>query len=119
MEDLVAARVHDHAGEWYGFMTWGRIVDCVDDSWLKEIVRVDASLCGIEGITEIRVCDSLSEVASCRYFYEGLFHFANAGIPFGASYDAWKQHRLDEITHGTPHVYFLGQEREAESEPKP
>ena len=111
----MAARVRDRAGEWYGFMTRGRIVDHIDDAWVKEIVRADASRLGIEDIAEIRICDSLSEAASCQYFYEGPFHFANAGIPYGAFHGAWKQHRWNEIAEGAPQVYFLGQERGAKT----
>jgi hypothetical protein len=88
MEDIVAARVRDNSGKWYGFMTWGRIVDRIDDAWVEEIVLANARQCAIPEVVEVRVCDSLSEVATCRYFYEGLFHFANAGIPLGTSYEA-------------------------------
>jgi hypothetical protein len=110
MEDIVAARVRDSSGKWYGFMTWGRIVDRIDDAWVEEIVLANARQCAIPEAVEVRVCDSLSEVATCRYFYEGLFHFANAGIPLGTSYEAWRQDRLAEFEQGTARVHFLGAE---------
>ncbi len=113
MEDIVAARARDNSGKWYGFMTWGRIVDRIDDAWVEEIVLANARQCTIPPIVEVHVCDSLSEVATCEYFYEGLFHFANSGIPFGASYEPWRQDRLAEFKQGTSRVYFLGAEREA------
>jgi hypothetical protein len=113
MEDIVAARVRDSSGKWYGFMTWGRIVDRIDDSWIQQLAHAHASKCGIKEVVDVRICDSLSDVAACQYFYEGLFHFANAGIPFGSSYEIWRQDRLSEFKQGTIDVYFLGQERES------
>jgi hypothetical protein len=115
MEDIVAARVRDHSGKWYGFMTWGRIVDRINGSWVEEVVLANARKCAIPEVAEVRICESLSEVAGCQYFYEGLFHFANAGIPFGPSYESWRQDRQDEFEQGTFPVYFLGPERGAES----
>jgi hypothetical protein len=109
MEDVVAAKVRDESGKWYGFMTWGRIEDRTDDAWIRDLVRAQAASCGIKSVAEIRICESLGEAAMCQYFYEGLFHFANAGIPFGPSYEAWRQDRLKDLARG---VYFLGQERE-------
>jgi hypothetical protein len=117
MEDIVAARVRDNSGKWYGFMTWGRIMDAVNESWVEEAVRHDADKCAIDGIAEVRVCPSLLEVMHCEYFHEALFHFANAGIPFGPSYEAWKRERLNEIQQGSPKVYFLGRELGAERNP--
>jgi hypothetical protein len=111
VEDVIAARVRDDSGKWYGFMTWGRIVDRIDSSWVEQVVRADANKCAIAEVAEVRVCDSLTEVSTCRYFYEGLFHFANAGIPFGPSYETWRKARLDELMKGTADVYFLGPER--------
>ena len=93
-------------------MTWGRIVDRIDDSWVKEVVLADAKKCAIPEVAEVRVCDSLSEVATCQYFYEALFSFANAGIPFGPSYKSWRQDRLTDFKEGTFRVYFLGPERD-------
>jgi hypothetical protein len=113
MEDIVAARVRDNSGKWYGFMTWGRIVDHSNDSWVEEVVRASARECAIPDVDEVHVCGSLSEAATCQYFYEGLFHFTNLGIPFGTSYEAWRQDRLAEFEQGTLSVYFLGPEREA------
>lgn len=115
MEDIVAAKVRDRAGKWYGFMTWGRIVDRIDDSWIVDVIRADAGRCGIGDIAEILVCDSLIEAAACQYFYEGLFHFANCGVPFGPYHETWRLARLDEITQGSPDIYFLGEEREVPS----
>jgi hypothetical protein len=110
VEDIVAARVRDTSGKWYGFMTWGRIVDPVDESWVEETVRKVAKTCAIDGVEEVLVCTSLHQAMNCRYLCEALFHFANAGIPFSGSYKAWKQKRLDELMEGTPDVYFLGEE---------
>ena len=108
MDDIVAARVKDCSGKWYSFMTWGRIVDRIDESWVVEAVRSFARTCAIDGIAELQVCESLYEVMNCQYFHEGLFHFANAGIPFGRSYDAWREARLEEFKRGHPEVFFLG-----------
>lgn len=88
-------------------------MDRIDDSWVEEVVRANAKKCAIPEVAEIRICDSLRDVATCQYFYEGLFHFASAGIPFGASYEAWRQDRLAEFGQGTLSVHFLGPEREA------
>lgn len=43
MEDIVAARVRDDSGKWYGFMTFDRIVNRVDNSWL---LRSPSRRCG-------------------------------------------------------------------------
>jgi hypothetical protein len=100
MEDIVAAKVRDESGRWYGFMTWGRIADRIDDAWIRDLMRAQAASRGIRSIAEIRIC---------QYFYEGLFHFANAGIPLGPTYETWRQDRLNDLACG---VYFLGEERE-------
>lgn len=65
MEDIVAARVRDHSGKWYGFMTWGRVVDRIDCSWLEEVVLANARKRAIPEVAEVRICESLSEVAGC------------------------------------------------------
>ena len=91
-------------------MTWGRIVDRIDESWVVEAIRKFAARCAVDGIADVYVCRSLREVRDCEYFYEALFYFANAGIPFGDSYEAWRKERLNEVEGGTPEVYFLGQD---------
>ena len=88
-------------------------MDRINDSWVQQVIRAQATRCGINEVVEVRVCESLSEVAACQYFYEGFFHFANAGIPFGSSYEAWRRERLGEFKEGTLDVYFLGKDREA------
>lgn len=90
MEDIVAARVRDHSSQWYGFMTWARIVDRIDGSWVKEVVLANARKRAIPEVAE----------------REGLFHFANAGIPFGPSYEWWRQDRQNEFEQGTFPVIF-------------
>ena len=83
MEDIVAARVRDNSGNWYGFMTWGRIVDRIDESWVEQIVS------------------TLMRPSSILRMPE--YHSANhtrLGDKNGSN----------EVEGGNPEVYFLGQD---------
>ena len=53
-------------------MTWGRIVDRIDDCWVEEADRAEARKCAIPEVAEIRICDSLGEVVVQKHF-ESLF----------------------------------------------
>lgn len=74
------------------------------------MVALKAPSCaGIDEIKEIRVCESLQEVSSGKYFYEALFELSNEGIPFGKGAHArWLKERRKELAKGTLDPYFLG-----------
>jgi hypothetical protein len=108
MEDVVAVRVQDNTGKWFGFMTWGRLRDRLDETWVIEAVANVAKTCAMNGVGEARVCSSMHEVANCQYFYEALFQFSNAWVLPGKSYKGWHRKRLKELDKGFPTVYFLG-----------
>lgn len=106
MEDIVAIRVLDRSGRWRGYITWGRILDPVDTTWVEEIIRRQC----VSDPQEIRVCESLSEVSKFKYFFEAIFSFANRGRPFGPEYKKWRSQREAEIEQGTAALYNLGEE---------
>lgn len=108
VEDLVAVAVELDSGDTRFFMTWGRIQDEVDPGPLQALVLHHAASFDLGGIaTAARVCDSLQEAKDARYFFEGIFDFAQRPIPFGAGYPAWRAEMAEALEQGE-HLYYLG-----------
>jgi hypothetical protein len=89
MEDLIALEVVDKKRGRAAFLTWGRLFDRVDTSQIEAVVTAAIKKFGFSEILSIRVCDSLQEVASYRYFFEKFFLFSREPIPFGPKYKIW------------------------------
>jgi hypothetical protein len=108
MEDVVGIRVRDAKNGWFGFVTWGRLWDPVDET---ELIRaVKPHLTGFHGITdpqEVHVCNSLRDLRSAEYFYEALISFSWDCPPFGDSYDAWRKQKQRDVQDGRD-IYFVG-----------
>jgi len=100
MEDVVALVATDTAKGKYGFMTWGRVFDAVDDTELMNAIRSHLHTFGLTNVEEVKLCESLIESSHCKYFYEGLFAFANRSIPFGDEYANWACDKRDAILSG-------------------
>lgn len=110
MEDIVGIIVVTAKGNRYGFVTWGRIIDTINDQWLVEMVaRKAPTYAGIGHVEAVHVCESLKEVSSGKYFFEALFAFCNARIPFGEGYAQWLKERRKEHAEGTDRLYYLGE----------
>jgi hypothetical protein len=107
MEDLVGIKVQDKILGTVGFITWGRVFDRVDSTEMLEALKLNLSKFGIHHLESITLCDTLQEVATFPYFYEGLFAFAQEKISYGKSYDTWCAKKKNAIIYGED-VYFLG-----------
>ena len=107
MEDVVALVATDHVKGNMGFITWGRTFDPVDESPLLAAVRPNLTTFGLNVIEELRVCESLIELAACKFFYEGLLSFARERIPFGSDYATWATSKCEAITSGRE-LYCVG-----------
>jgi len=107
MEDIVAIRVVDSEGEEHYFLTWGRIFDAVDPAPLLEAVTPHLSNFGIKNFSEIKLCRSLREASTQKYFYECFFSRCQQKIPFGDGYEEWRQERKAKI-EGGKEICYLG-----------
>ena len=108
MENVVGLKARRDDRRWVGFMTWGRVVDRVDDTWLIDALRSDLQAFGIPQDAEIVVCDTLQDVSECPYFYEALLDFAHRGIPRGKKYEKWRARRAKDVESGAKIFYGLG-----------
>jgi hypothetical protein len=93
LEDVVGITGKDSAGVDVAFMAWGRLFDAVEEANLLETVRVHSPKYVSGPINSLKLCDSLAQVSSYKYFYEALLHFAWEPIPFGDKYEAWRDSR--------------------------
>jgi hypothetical protein len=87
VNDIVGIRVLNSKGRWIGFLTYGRVFDSTDESELRAAVEAALPGFGVDSAVEVHVCNSLQELHSCPYFYEGLLSFAWDPIPFGDRYE--------------------------------
>ena len=108
MEDLVGLRVRRNDGTQHGVLTWGRVLDAVDSGPLVTAYRASLSENSSAKVESIVVCDSLQELATCRYFFEGLFYFAMRPIPFGDGYEKWRAEKAAEYLAGCGDFFDVG-----------
>jgi hypothetical protein len=108
MEDVVGILVNDKKRGQVAFLTLGRTFDRVDSKSLVRALKVGLHKFGIGAEASITVCESLREVASAEYFYEGLLALAQKRIPYGKrSYPVWKRKMKLEISAGKE-IYLIG-----------
>ena len=108
MEDIVGIRVQKRDGTSHGVLSWGRIGDRVKDDWLIDGYMASLSHDARGEIEKIEVCESLRDLASCKYFFEGLFDFAIRGIPYGQGYAAWHSQQQAAYSSGAGDFYDVG-----------
>ena len=114
MEHIVGIKVHDKVFGEVGFITWGRIFDRVDSDFLLKAINQHLDKFGITTPTSIELCDTLQELSAHPYFYEALFAFAQKTIPFGKSYQAWRNKKKKALERGED-IYFLGLAKKQQS----
>jgi len=100
MDDIVAIKVTYGKGKKQFFLTWGRTFDRVDHVQLLKAVSKNLKKFGIENIKKISLLDSLKEVLTERYFFEGYFLMAQKKIPFGSGYNRWRKAMSKKISQG-------------------
>lgn len=76
MENVIGIRIVDGLRGEAGLLSWGRIGDPVDATAFLVRVRQVLPMIGFRDVVEISVCDSLRELQTYRYFYEGLVQFS-------------------------------------------
>ena len=109
MDDVVAVEVElDDGGKRY-FVTWGRIQAAVDSSPVAALVLRHAQRFSLGGQpVGARLCLWLREASesdSAPYFYEAYLSFAQKQIPFGDSYEDWRQERALAMESGNEISY--------------
>jgi len=110
VEDVIALRVTESDGTSVAFLTWGRLFDPVDETEIiAAVVRVLPEF-GVHVFTEIAVCDNLGEVATERYFYEGLVSFASDMRDDSKDDESWRSLRRKAVISGKE-IYFLGRRK--------
>jgi hypothetical protein len=108
LEDVVGIKVRDKNNGLFGFMTWGRLWDPVDDTELLRAVRPFIAHCqGIEEIVDVEVCYSLRDVQHTPYFYEALISFSWGQPQRHEKYKRWRKDMRKELERGRQ-IYFLG-----------
>ncbi len=109
MDDVVAVEVQLADGAFRYFLTWGRIQDSVDPTPVCDIVLEAAQRVALGGeAVQARLCDTLKEAAesdAAPYFYECFLKFAREKVPFGESYDTWKQDKARAMRAGHDIAY--------------
>jgi hypothetical protein len=100
VDDIVGFRVLNSQRRWVGLLTYGRLWEPIDDSDLKAAVRASLPKFGLQSTDEICLCDSLQELRSCPYFYEGFLSFAWHPIPFGDDYEEWRAQMRARVLSG-------------------
>jgi hypothetical protein len=104
VDDVVAIEVQLADGARRFFLTWGRIQDEVDPEPLCALVLRHATAFSLGGEPiAARVCNTLREAADSNdapYFYECLVEFSRARIPYGNTYESWRQERDRAMEHG-------------------
>lgn len=89
MEDIVGIKVRAGDGRAFGFMTWGRIFDVIDETELMDTIKQFAKRCqGTQDIASMELCRSLQGVSKAVYFYEALSEYSRQRIPSGKKYKA-------------------------------
>lgn len=107
MDNVVAVKVLDAERGWVGFLTRGRLWDQIEDHDVLRVVKAHLRECGIEHPSEVHLCDSLRDVGSATYFFEGLINFAREPIPFGPEYEDWKNLKKAALESGKD-IYYVG-----------
>jgi len=69
----------------------------VRDERLVDALRAHLPSFGLNGESEITVCESLKELSTAKYFFEALWHFSNEGVPYGESWAAWLDEKRAEL----------------------
>jgi hypothetical protein len=108
MDDVIAIKVRRKDGSRYGLLAWGRIFGALEEEQLLEAVR-RSSKSAADEVAMAEVCESLADVSTAKYFYEGLLFFAWRPIPFGPGYEAWRGEREREYLAGTGNVFLVGE----------
>jgi hypothetical protein len=97
MNDVVAVEVQLADGASRYFLTCGRIQDPVDPTPVCDLVLEAAQRFALGGeAVQARLCDTLKEAdesGAAPYFYECFLKFAQEKVPFGDSYDTWKEEK--------------------------
>ena len=106
MEDIIAIKVVTGSEKKF-FLTWGRIFDRVDEQKIIDIIKGFLSVYRIKEYQQIRVCESIQEASSAKYFFECLFKMSQKKIPFGVGYKKWQSSMRKKIETGKE-IYFLG-----------
>jgi hypothetical protein len=111
MEEVVGIIVEDRKRGSLAFLTWGRAYDKVNSEPLVRALKEGLAKFGISEKASIHVCQSLAEVASAEYFYEGILAVAQNPVPYGQqSYPEWKRKMRVAIRSGKQ-IYLLGKIR--------
>jgi hypothetical protein len=112
MDDVIGVRVRDAKRGWVGFVTYGRLWDRVDPANELAAISAHFSTFGIKEPVDVRLCDSLQELASAKYFYEALLTFAWQPVPFGPGYEAWRAEMRSAVENGK-HIFYVGEIQDA------
>lgn len=114
MEDIVAVGVELVNEKKRYFLTWGRIQDNVDSTFLEDIVFKNATRWDLGGVPKrARLCATLQEAADQPYFYEALFMMCQKPIPTGVrSYQRWKK-KIDRLMRIGKELYYCGNPEKA------
>lgn len=108
MESIVAVAMVDKKGRKYYFLTWGRVLDIIDDRQLIQCVNKYASRCDVEKpIVAGYLCNDLQEASGQMYFYEHFFNMAERRIAFRKSDKVWNKEIAKKLKEGRE-VYYLG-----------
>jgi hypothetical protein len=108
MEEIVGILVNDKKRGDVAFLTWGRVFDRVDSKSLVRALVNGLRKFGIGEEASITVCQSLKEIASAEYFYEGLLSLAQKRVPYGKrSYPVWKC-KMQRAINGGKEIYLVG-----------
>jgi hypothetical protein len=107
MDDVVALIATDSKAGRIAFLTWGRLLDPVDEELLASIVRPQLCAFGLNAVTSLEVCYSLRDVASGVYFYEALLSFVWRRPTFGDGYESWRDKTKMSLLAGSE-LYCIG-----------
>ena len=107
MEDIVAVRVVTEENKKYYFLTWGRVLDEVNDKEILSFMEQHLLRFGITNMKKMALCEDLQEASHQKYFYESFFLMSQQKIPFGKKYAGWQRKIKNRMLKGKE-IYRLG-----------
>ncbi|HOY08653.1 MAG TPA: hypothetical protein PLB05_01090 [Candidatus Omnitrophota bacterium] len=110
MDDIIAVAVILKNKKRQYFLTWGRIQDNIDSSEVEKLVLEYSKICelGSEPM-KAQICRTLQEAKKAPYFYEYFFVMAQKTIPYGKTYEKWREKMNKKMKNGKE-IYYLGKQ---------
>ncbi|MDQ2662804.1 MAG: hypothetical protein M3Y18_02075 [Candidatus Eremiobacteraeota bacterium] len=107
MHDIVGIKVRDEKRGWVGFITYAGLWDEADEATLLQTVGRHLRRFDVHDVRDIRVCGSLQEISSGKFFYETVVLLGQKRVPHGAMYGDWKTSMRLALEEGFE-IYSVG-----------